>query len=978
MSDALSRLLVPGTDPDVVEAYASLAERARDTLFGFEEEVVYVDIETTGFDAGRDAIIEIAGAIARGPEISERFHTMVDPGRSVPLEITKLTGIDDSMLEGAPGPEAAAARLAEFVDGRDIVAHNASFDREFLTRAGGEARFPGAWIDSLQLAVIGLPRMRSHRLLDLACAFGACEPSHRASDDVEALATVYRVALVALSDLPPGLLAHLAGLSPGTEWPARAIIAHLAAGSKSSAFDLKEMRRHRVSADRREPLFDADELECACPSVDEIVAEFRQDGTAGRMYPGFEHREEQAQMASAVVEAFSERRHMAIEAGTGVGKSVAYLVPAARFAMANQVSIGIATKTNSLMDQLVYAELPALCTALSHERADGEGAEAPEALRYVSLKGYEHYPCLRKLERFAASLDDGRADALVSVAALLAWIAQSSWGDLDATNIHWRRDVRSAVSCSVADCTRKRCRFYPYLCFLHGVRRKASSAHIVVTNHALLFRDVVAGGGILPPVRHWIVDEAHSAEDEARDQLSMSAGYVELAAVLGALHAEGRGGLLETVRRRASGYTDEYGSHVVAAAESARAAVGAAVNLTASLFDFIKDLESLVPASGYDICDARITPQMRETGPWGTVASVGASLSRKLDAVLQAGRTLMTLLEEGGGEFGEIRADLAGLLSRLAEQHEALVTVLDGEAEEFVYSLTLDRRRGVPTERLSALRLDVGAVLAEEFLPRTHAVVFTSATIAAGDDFSHFARCVGLDRLPARADETPTWRALRLASSYDFERQMSVFVPNDLAAPSTPRYTGDLERLLEEVHVAMGGSTLTLFTNRRDMEALHRTLEPRLATDGISLLVQGRGTSAKRLRDEFIADEHLSLFATKSFWEGFDAKGDTLRCVIVPRLPFGRPNDPLAEEREAREGRAAWRRYALPEAIIELKQAAGRLIRSKTDSGCLVIADVRVVQKNYGRDFLEALPVSDVEILSTERAIAEIARRFGR
>ncbi len=977
MTQELTRLIVPGTDPDIVEAYASLAERALDTVFGFEEEVIYVDIETTGFDPNHDAIIEIAAARAKGPEIVERFHTMVHPGQSVPLEITQLTGIDDAMLKGAPGPEAAAIRLAEFVGGRDIVAHNASFDREFLLRAGGTSRYPGAWIDSLQLALIGLPRLRSHRLVDLASAFGASEPTHRATADVEALATIYRVALVALSDLPSGLLGRVAGLAPETDWAARPIISHIAAGAHATTHDLKETRRHRVSADKADALFDADDVECVCPSAEDVMAEFSPEGIAGRMYSGFEPRGEQARMAQEVLGAFGERRHVAIEAGTGVGKSVAYLVPAARFALENGVSIGIATKTNSLMDQLVYAELPALCSALAAD-SDSE-AEPLGPLRYVSLKGYDHYPCLRKLERHAAGLAGVREHELVSIAALLAWIEQSSWGDLDATNIHWHRDVRASVTANVADCTHKRCRFYPHLCYLHGVRKRAASAHIVVTNHALLFRDVVAEGGILPPVRHWIIDEAHSAESEARKQLTLDTSHVELRVALEALNKPGRGGLLDNLRRRMSSHTDEYGGQVLSQIDAMTSAVGAASNLTSSLFDFVKDLEALVPASGYDTCDARITAEIRHTGAWATVEGVGSSLARKLEALLQAGRGLVTLLEEGGGEFTDGKADLAGLLSRINSQRDALTTVIEGSAEEYVYWLSLDRRRAVTSERLTASRLDVGEVLATDFFPRTHAVVFTSATIAAGDSFSHFARSVGLDRLGTVDDEgneCVQWTALRLDSSYDFERQMSVFVPRGMAAPNEPGYVRDLEQLLEQVHLAMGGSCLTLFTNRRDMEALHRLLEPRLAAAGISLLVQGRGVSAKRLRDEFIADTHLSLFATKSFWEGFDAKGDTLRCVIVPRLPFGRPNDPLAEEREAREGRAAWNRYTLPEAIIELKQAAGRLIRSKTDTGCLVLADVRVIQKGYGQQFLASLPVKDIEIMPAAEVADQIAQRF--
>ncbi len=959
MTDALTRLLVPGTDPDVADVYAALATRARDAIFGFENETVFVDIETTGFESERDGIIEIAAVLARGPEILDRFHTMVGPGHPVPAEITKLTGIDAGMLAGAPGPEAAAARFAEFTGGRDIVAHNVAFDRGFLTRAAGKHRFGGSWIDSLQLALIAFPRLRSHRLHDLASAFGATEPTHRAIDDADALAFVWRVMLCAVDALPHPLVQRLTHLAPATEWPLRPILAHMAADGRAPAFDLKDARRERVAIDRAESLSDAAGLECRRPCADEVTEDFSSEGLAGRMYAGFEHRQEQARMARAVLDAFAVDSHIAIEAGTGVGKSLAYLVPAAHFARLNGVGVGVATKTNSLTDQLVYSELPALCRALGGE------------LRYASLKGYDHYPCLRKLERFAGELEGMPEQAIVTAAALMTWVVQSSWGDLDATNVHWRRDTRARIAASVAECTHKRCRFYPNLCYLHGARRRACSAHIVVTNHALLFRDVVASGGILPPLRHWIVDEAHAVESEARKQLTVEASHLELAAVLGALHAPGKGGALDSVRRKLR--KEGAAEHPALLTELVRAEerVTTAATLTGSLFDFVKDLGGVIGDSTYDICEARIDQQVRESAAWGTVASVGVSLSKHLAEVLESGRMLVTLLEEAGGVFNDVRADLAGFITRIADQVEGLRVVLDGEADEYVYYVVLDRRRTVIAERLVAARLDVGQALAEEFYPRIRSVVFTSATIATGEDFSHFTRAVGLDRHEGAAFETR-----RLESSYDFDRQMAIFVPDDLPLPGTSGYLPALERLLFDVHVAMGGSTLTLFTNRREMESLYRTLAPRLDAEGISLLVQSRGVSPKRLRDEFLADERLSLFATKSFWEGFDAKGDTLRCVVVPKLPFGRPNDPLASERKAREGRVAWRRYVLPEAIIELKQAAGRLIRSSTDTGCLVIADVRLLKKGYGHEFLAALPVTDIEVLPSERVVSEIGDRF--
>ena len=963
MSEALDRFLVPGTDPDVCAAYATMAERARTAAFGFEEEVAIVDLETTGWDRDNDRIIEISAAIQRGTEIVDTYSVLVDPRVPVPLEITKLTGITDDMLKDQSSPESAVRGLIEFIGARDIIAHNSDFDRSFVERVAGSGAVRGVWLDSLEVVRIAFPRLRSHRLSDLAEAFGVQPdaPAHRALPDVEALAAVWRIALVGLSDLPSGLLHRLIEFGPTTVWPVRKVLSQVAAAESPGAiFDLKESRRRRVAADKAEALHDADEVACSCPAAESVLSEFSETGIAGRMYEGYESRAEQLQMAAAVLDAFATRTHVAVEAGTGVGKSIAYLVPAALYSIENRVGIGVATKTNALMDQLVYHELPKLNEALGGQ------------LRYVALKGYDHYPCLRKLERYATELEESASDRLATVAALYAWSAQSGWGDLDAINLHWgRRDLRAAIAASQADCTHKRCRFFPNLCYLHGVRRRAGSANIVVTNHALLFRDVVAQGGILPPLRHWIVDEAHAAESEARKQLTLGASHVELSVVLGALAAKGRGGLLENLRRSLRGA--EFAVSVLGVIARMEEQVVRCSTLTDSLFDFVKDLASLAGDSEYDAASLWVNAATRDTGGWGTVAGTGRSLAKRLGSLLADGRELITLLEELGPDFTDGRADLVGLLSRLADQHVGLVAVLEGEDDALVYSVELDRRADRDVEKLRAERLDVGEVLVDDLYQRVQSVVFTSATIATGESFSHFARAVGLNRL-----EEGAWRSLRLASSYDFERNMAVFIPTDLALPNERGYLADLEALLENVHLAMGGSVLTLFTNRRDMEALHAILQPRLERAGISLLCQKRGTSAKRLRDEFLADERLSLFALKSFWEGFDAKGDTLRCVVVPKLPFGRPTDPLAQERERREGRQAWRRYTLPDAILELKQAAGRLIRSSTDSGCLVIADARVITKQYGRDFLAALPVADVERMPAERVIGEITSRFGR
>jgi len=967
VTERLASFLQPGTDPDVSGAYATLAARAVDTMYGFEDEVAVLDLETTGFDPARDEIIEAAVLIARGPEVVGRWSSFVRPTCRIPHETTQLTGIDDAMVADAPPIESVVLALAEFVGPRTIVAHNAAFDAAFLEAAGcGASRLRGPWIDSLEVARLALPRLRSHRLGDIARAFGVeGQRDHRATADVEALFSVWRIALTALGDLPPAVLHELARLGTGSAgWTLAPLLTHLAASTRARPFDLRQVRTDRLRAERLETLADACETSLEAPAIEEILAEFCSQGAVGRMYEGYEPREEQSRMAEAVLEAFGTARCAAVEAGTGVGKSVAYLLPAARFAQLNGVPVGVATKTNNLMDQLMYRELPRLAAVLGDE------------FRYTALKGYEHYLCLRKLQRMLdVSQEPGTAAAL---GMLLSWISQSTWGDKEAINIHWPPPLKAQVLASFADCTKKRCRYFPNHCYLHGVRRRAGAAHIVVTNHALLFRDLTTDGGILPAIRHWIVDEAHAAEAEARDQLSLGVGCAEVRGLLGGLHAKGRGGYLSSLRAKVALEGGDEAAHAAAIIDEMREMVEQSAVIAESFFDFVKDLGA-DNESAYDRTEMRVTAEVRDGGAWGTAAGVGRSLARRLEGLLERGRALVTALEASADVHAEQRADLVGQLSGIAEQLAGLLAVLDGTDDAYVYSVTVDRRRDHSAERLDACLLDVGDALAEQLYPKVYSVVYTSATMATGSDFSHFERSVGLDRLARDG-----YRTLRLESSYDFERQMAVFIPTDLPEPCQPSsrgygaYMDALSSALFDIHEAMGGSVLTLFTNRRDMDELHRRLAAPLDRAGLPLLVQGRGVSRKRIADEFIADERMSLFATKSFWEGFDAKGDTLRCVVIPRLPFGPVNDPVLEERRDRD-REWWSHYYLPEAVLELKQAAGRLIRSSTDEGCLVLADTRLLgPKSYAHRFLEALPVRDVERLPSNDLVRVIRERFGR
>lgn len=952
---AMAAAVLPGTPQQVIDAYATLAARAETRSFGLiEDDVVVLDTETTGLSHRENELIEIAAARLRGREIVDRFDTFVKPSGLIPAEITELTSITNADVAHAPSAEGAVAALAEFVGGAPVIAHNAAFDRGFIEAVSGGSEVSDIWIDSLALSRIALPRLSSHKLASMAELFGCASVSHRANADVEALCGVWRILLCGLDDLPLGLMRRLADMHPDVPWSYRPIFSFLAGSHPDAVFSLVSARHDILAADSSSAAgssarIDADELPgLNLPSREEVEACFEPDGLVNRMYPGYEPRMEQVQMAAEVRDALATSSHRVIEAGTGVGKSIAYLVPFAQAAKRNNITVGIATKSNNLADQLMYHELPRLAREI-------EGG-----LTYCALKGYDHYPCLRKLERLARASEvhttRDPADTLTAIAVIYAYACQSPAGDFDGLGIRWRSVRKADLTTSSRECARRLCPFYPDKCMVHGSRRRAARADVVVTNHSLLFRNVAADGKILPPIRHWVVDEAHSIEGEARRQWAVTVSADESRSIFERLGGARIGSLGRITRDLAASDAATLFMGLTAKATSSTQRASLAM---ADLFDAVRDLaRSARSDSGYDTANMWIGREVRESAAWGVFAEVA---NTAIDALDEASKNLASLVETVAEEKPELVADVADGQRRLKELHDGLKLVVEGTNDRYVYSCQVNRRIKAGGESLSAERLDIGEALAENWLPEMHTAIFASATMTVSGSFDHFTHAVGLDRLGRESFQT-----LHLDSSYDFERNMAVVVAGDIPDPrNRAAYLDALENLLVDVHVAMGGSTLTLFTNRRDMEELFDRVSPRLSKGGLALDCQKKNTSAKILRDRFLSDETSSLFALKAFWEGFDAAGDTLRCVVIPKLPFSSPTDPLSCERGVREDRA-WARYSLPEAVLEVKQAAGRLIRTSTDAGVLVLADSRLVTKGYGKKFLSSLPAAYQRIESSQ------------
>ena len=983
--ESLCSFVSDGTPASTYERYASLKKRAQEAHYGvFDENLVVLDTETTGLSFTHDELIQIAAARMENGQIVDWYVTFVDPGKPIPDEIAHLTGITDEDVKGAPDPGEALKGLCVFAGDAYIVAHNVGFDRHFTTKhPEGYPLLESTWIDSLDLARIALPRLTSHRLLDLVRAFDAPLSTHRADADVEATCAIFRILLAAVEAMPDSLVAEIAKMATPEQWSTQVVFqffADKAANVTKEAeegainvdqfFSLRSLRRQAVKSLQAQPKIDADELAedptrgIVAPDAEKVAAAFEKDGLVGSLYPDFEKRQEQVEMAVAVTKAFERSENLVVEAGTGVGKSMAYLLPAALLAKRNNITVGVATKTNALLDQLVYHELPALDEALG-------------GLSYAALKGFSHYPCLRKIDALVASgaqmkeIAGKEYSQAPALAALLSFVEQTVYDDLDSLKIDYRCVPKWSITTTSHDCLRRKCPYFGTSCFVHGARRQAEAADIVVTNHTLMFCDLKADGGLLPTARHWIIDEAHGAEAEARRAFSLTLAADDILRIVNRMASSeaSRNPFVRAERVVAKTTGDEALTLLYALTAKAREAGLAFAQSGQDFARHMKDLlffDAAKHGKGYEYFDLWVNGDIRASATFASMASYGKKMCEDIEKLIHACQNLVAYLEDFD-EASSVQREIASMTMNLKDMLTAAEVVLGPSDDKYAYSATLNRKKDRVGERLEALTVSVGSVLQEELYERTHSVIFASATLSVDGSFKTFEDALGLNCSP----ESKT-RELQLSSSYDFDHNMTVYVPNDMPEPNELAYLQALQNLLRMTHLAQRGSMLTLFTNRREMESCFDAVNPTLKDQGLRLVCQKWGVSIKGLRDDFLADESLSLFALKSFWEGFDAPGSTLRGVIIPKLPFSKPTDPLSCERAERDD-AAWRHYVLPAAVIETKQAAGRLIRKADDKGILILADKRLITKNYGKAFLNSLPSRNIKVMSCVDIANDIA-----
>ncbi len=856
-----------------------------------------------------------------GITLGERFLTFADPGRPLAPPIARLTGIRDQDLAGAPTCEEAVAAFTRFAFGDGapwLLGHNVGFDVGFLERAGMPAG--AGQLDTAELASIVLPSASSYALQRLA-ADAAIKPdaAHRALDDAITAALVLGHLSRATRALPALILAELAGFASLLGPAAAAFFADAAGTAVRDAWTEGTPFRPATRTPHPGP-------RAGRGGALSVEGVFASDGPLAASFAGYEERPEQSALARAIERTFAEGGALVAEAGTGVGKSLAYAVPAlARAAQGDRVIVS--TYTLPLQDQLVRKDLPALQAAL--------GAEVAVAV----LKGRANYLCPRRWQIFRGAVATREEARLLC--KTLVWRTTTESGDRAELNLAGGEgELWPRISANDESCDQRRCKRTPGGCYLQRAREAAADAGIVIVNHALLLQDARMRGALLPPAEHVVVDEAHRLEDVATDTFGLELSEPRLRRDLGrAARATAVASALRDPARAEAG-------------ERIRAEVERGLERAGELFTALAALLTPIAAPPED--RVRIMAGLRANDErWLPVELAGERLADALAGVAAGAERLGAL----GGDEDEL-AELAAAAAELAGARAAIARgVHEPRASDIVW---LDRD-GEGALALHVAQTHLGGVIRRTLVDAHRAVAFTSATLAVAGSFDFVVDRFGI------ADIADT---LGVGSPFDHRRQSLLLLPTDISLPGDEPFADEAARIIEDIARAIDGRTLVLFTAHAALREVATRLA-RLEEAGLAVLAQGMGGSRRALLERFVQGRAV-LLGTQSFWEGVDLPGEVLRCVVIARLPFSVPDDPLVQGRAERYD-DPFRDFQLPQAALRLRQGFGRLIRTKTDYGAVVLLDRRVVTKEYGEVLLSSLPDARSEHLPSGAIASRVA-----
>ncbi len=919
--------------------------------------LISLDIETTGLDSNSDAIIELAAVKFNERRVEAEFTTLINPDRLIPREITHLTGITNEMVRGAPRIMDVIDDFSAFVGDAPIIGHNVRFDHGFLKKYN--ILHNNEIIDTYELASVLLPTASRYSLEALGQLQGIfSRESHRALEDSRTAHALFLQLYQKCMQLPYEFIEEMVRQSEPLTWDGAWVFQQV----------LKERIDEIFQADKKKdsllgtlltpldelfqsPLVPNDQIQPL--DCDEVSSLLEYGGPFSRYFSSYEYRPQQLEMLQTVTTAISQGQHLLVEAGTGTGKSYAYLIPAALWAKQNNTRVVISTNTINLQDQLITKDIPDLCAALNLD------------LRAAVLKGRNNYLCPRRFESFrlrgAENSDEVRVFGKVMV-----WLLEGGSGDRNEINLNGpiERDIWNNLSaddegCKVEVCISRMGGACPFF----RAHQAAESAHLIIVNHALLLADIATGSRILPEYDYLIVDEAHHIESATTGALSFRVTQPLITRMLRELGGTSSG-ILGHLLNLLRGWLPP--ADFAACDQTVRRITDLSFRLEHDFKEFFSVINQfLAEAREFREINpygqqTRITSSVRKLSSWEQVEITWGTAEETMKLLLNLVSQLYHTLGEANRLPEELYDSLDSLgnqFRRLQENQTQVSSIVYESDQNSIYWVEIS-----PNGNQIALEvapLHIGGLMEKFLWHEKAAIILTSATLTTNNGFDYIRNRLNADE----AEE------LELGSPFDYESSALLYLVNDIPEPNDrSRYQHAIDQTIMRLAKATGGRMLVLFTSYMQLKQTAQTITPYLEENDIFVYEQGKGASPNVLLENFRAADKAVLLGTRAFWEGVDIPGDALSVLLIVRLPFDVPSDPVVAAR-SEMFEDPFHEYSLPEAVLRFRQGFGRLIRTQSDRGVVAVLDKRIISKSYGKAFLEALPQCTVKVDSMQNLV---------
>ena len=924
-----------------------------------KKDFVGLDIETTGLNPKKNEIIEIACCLFEDGVQTSTLSYVIRPTKRVSPFIMQLTGLGEVDFESGVSLEKALKTMVDFVDEKPLVCHNCQFDINFINTKllqCGKPILQNRVFDTLQISRIFMPNSPNHKLVDLCQNFGISITNlHRATDDAQACSLLFLKLIDFIDDcIPTDILVQ------------SEVLARIAETEDDLEFFLNQIIRKRMKnplEKRKSPNFDDDnyvEYKAKSnhhPTVEDI---FGEEGILKTTLDHFEYREAQKKMALAVEGALVEKKLLLCEAGTGCGKSLSYLLPGILHTIESGEKLIVSTNTKNLQAQLFYKDIPAVCSVF------------PKTFRVLLIKGRENYICNKKWEEiFLKTGELNKYDAR-HLLNLIVWFRFTKSGDISSNNSFYKKSfLWKKVNADRFSCLGKQCQFYYDGCFFFKTRRKIAKTNLIISNHSLVLAELANLTKNFDSIENLVLDEAHNLHDSALSSFTISLSFYDL------------NSLLQNFRNVKQSFFKTFKNALKNSAipKNLKSQITTKVNKLAVRPKLLKELEETFSLLGKQFEKSKNFSKFRISPntpfPFEQMEKLGDLLKDRM-ATIGALQESFGLVERNWIQSYDIYTErIKRLELQFFEVYEKVVVFIKPDfLKAAIWLLEIGKTKEPHNSFcINHTPLEVGNLLYETIYKNFDTTILTSATLSIREDFRYFEKVVGINFV----EQDLVQRAI-FPSPFDYKTQTLVQIAQFLPEPVSFGFREAATDLIGKIVEKNNIGTMLLFTSYKDMEFVYNKLSTTFYENNIPAFIQGKNISRNSVLREFKKHPNSILFGTNSFWEGVDIPGVALSILILFKLPFQVPNDPIVEallQKMQHQKENSFLGYILPNSLLKYKQGFGRLIRHKNDRGVVVVLDSRICTKRYGRFFQQVLPTESHFAKDQKVLLEQIEMFFG-